>query len=132
MVSKKAYLLNPEDLMDMYSYLTALYAGFRFEEILDFTIELDQQLLPVTDDTPLTELLKIVVYNGPHKKFGIALDRLDFVLHAIERTLATAERKQDNREIALQRMMLADFKYRQADSTQEAMKIFEQVLDGSA
>ena len=133
--SKKALSLKPEDPEAMYSYVAALDAGSHLEEILNFAMELEKLVSAATGETYLTGLLTLLRFNGPQEKLGNAaraLGKLDFVLHAMENTVVAAERKKDADNIALQRMLLANFKFRHADRTQEAVQIWEDVLEITA
>ena len=116
----------------MLSYIRALDAGFRFKEILHLAVELEQPVSATTGETFLTRLLKIPLSMGSVEIPGnaaLALGKLDFVLHASETASSAAERDQDTDGTAVQRMLLANFKFRHTDRQLEAMHLWEHVLE---
>lgn len=131
--SKEAYSLDPEDPSAMNWHITTLEAGSRLEEMLEFVEGLERKNSPTTGESLLTELLSTA--TDVHDKIAHAaraLGRLDFVLNGIETAIAGAERKEDAESLATLRYHLATFKFRHTDNKEEAMDMWEYVLESTA
>lgn len=131
--SKKAHKLKCEDIWAMNTYITALDVGGSLDEVLEFAESLDKSISTTTSESLLTELL--LISNLVTEMLGNAArarGKLDFVLRAIETAVAVAKRRNDPYGVAYQRYVLGVFKFRHANCKEEAMDIWEYVLESTA
>lgn len=129
--SKEAWNLKPEDVFAASGYLDALDAGGRYQEMLRFAEGLEKTISMTTNESILTQMLSI--FGG--KVLGNAakaLGRLEFVSNAIETSIAAAERKKHEGNVAELRYQYGCFKSRHIQNTDEAMELWELVLKSKA
>lgn len=130
--SRETCKLNPEGIVAAVGNLSALEAGGRFQEMVEFAESLEKLRSAIVEESFLTEML---LFGGGDEELGNAakaLGRLEFVSNAIETSIAAAERKKFSWPVAYQRYRFGCFKFKWLQNTDEAMELWELVLESTA
>lgn len=129
--SKEACNLDPENVIAASRHLNALNAGGRHQEILQFTEALEKTRSATTNEPIPTEIL---MYTGgdAFENAAKALGRLEIFSNAIETSIAAAERRKDEDTVAVLRYRFGCFKFRHFENTDEAMELWELLLESKA
>lgn len=130
--SREACKLNPEGIAAAVGNLSALEAGGRFQEVLEFAESLEKPSSVTAEGSFLTEML--LTFGGDEilGNAAKALGRLEFVSNAIETSIAVAERKNLSWDVADQRYRFGCFEFKWLQNTDEAMELWELVLESTA
>jgi tetratricopeptide (TPR) repeat protein len=128
--AKEAYVLQKESLLAMNTYIEALNAASRYEEIVEFAESLQEEKSEKSGNNYLTELLS--GYHTAHDIIGNAaleVGKLDFMRQAIDTAIVSALGKGFIRQAAAERFALANFNFRYADKEDEAMQLWEEIYE---
>ncbi|MCJ1263980.1 hypothetical protein MMC22_003851 [Lobaria immixta] len=129
--SREACKLNPEGIVAAVGNLSALEAGGRFQEMLEFAESLKKPRSAKAEKSFLTEML---LFRGEEElgNAAKALGRLEFVSNAMETSIAAAEREKWLWNLADLRYRFGCFKFKWLHNTDEAMEYWERVLESTA
>lgn len=129
--SKEACNLHPENMFAASRHLNALNAGGRHQEILQFTEALEKTRSATTNEANEPIQFEILMHLGGEalENAAKALGRLEFFSNAIETSIAAAERRKSEYYVAELQYRFGCFKFRHFENTDEAMELWELVLE---